>query len=103
MAIETVITAVVLICTAFGSFWGGRRTGGDRSVEIAATTVQMLQDQVDILKEQIEHRDIKIAALEAKMEILEAMVTQRAEVEEVKVEVIGVRQVVDRIAHKVGA
>lgn len=98
-----IVTAVVLIFTAFGSFWGGRRTGGERSVEIAATTVQMLQDQVDLLKEQIEQRDVKIATLEAKMEVLEALVTQRAEVEEVKVEIVGVRQVVDRIAHKVGA
>jgi phage shock protein A len=96
MGIETIITAVALMCTAFGSFWGGRRTGGERSVNIAATTVDMLQDQVDLLNQ-------KIAELQAKMEILEALVTQKAEVEEVKVAVAGVRSVVDQIAAKVGA
>jgi peptidoglycan hydrolase CwlO-like protein len=103
MGIETIITAVALMCTAFGSFWGGRRTGGERSVNIAATTVDMLQDQVDLLNQRIDERDSKIAELQAKMEILEALVTQKAEVEEVKVAVAGVRSVVDQIAAKVGA
>lgn len=107
MGIETIITTLVIVFTAFGSFYGGRRTSGDQAetqaIESQAVTVDMLQIQTDLLRAQISERDDKILALEAKMEILEAMVTQRAEVEEVKHEVQGVRSVVDRIAHKVGA
>lgn len=107
MGIETIITALVLVASSLGSFWGGRRTAGDQAenqaMESATVTVDMLQIQTDLLRAQIKERDDKIAALEAKMEILESLVTQRAEVEEVKVEVQGVRLVVDRIASKVGA
>lgn len=103
MGIETIITAVMLLASSLGAFYGGRRTAGEQTIAAATVTVDMLQVQADLLAKQLEERDIKIAALEAKMEILESLVTQRAEVEEVKQEVQGVRSVVDRIAHKVGA
>lgn len=103
MGIDTIITALVLISTALGSFWGGRRTGAQQDVAIATDTVGLFQARLDLLEQESREKDTKILALEAKVEILEALVTQRAEVEEVKEEVKGVRTVVDRIALKVGA
>lgn len=63
----------------------------------------MLQTQVDLLKEDKETRDSELTDLRHRVEILEGLVTQRAEVEELSVKVSLVKDTVDRIAIRVGA
>jgi hypothetical protein len=63
---------------------------------VARQTVDLLQIQAVTLGEQNKQQAEKITALEGKVEVLESLVTQRAAVAEVK-------EVVDRIAARVGA
>jgi len=63
----------------------------------------MLQTQVDVLKEDRETRDAQLTELRHRVEILEGLVTQRAEVEELNAKVSLVKDTVDRIAVRVGA
>jgi hypothetical protein len=103
MDASTIMAAITGLAGAAGGFFGGRRLSGEQSMGIAVDTVELLQVQVATLTSNREEKDAKIADLSARVEILESLVTQRAEVEVVKKEVLGVRGVVDRIATKVGA
>ena len=96
MGVEAVIATLIGVAGIAGGWFGGKRTSDRGAVTIATETVELLQVQIEILK--AENGDLK-----ARVEVLEALVTQRAEVELVKQEVHGVRGVVDRIAFKVGA
>jgi len=96
MGIEAAITALVGVASMLGGFVGGRRTAGNESIEIAQQTVELLQSQVGSIKDTLREREDKLAELIVKVQVLEALVTQRADVEAVK-------EVVDRIALKVDA
>lgn len=85
----TLAQIATLIAGVGGGFVTGRRG-------VARQTVELLQIQADTLTNQNNTQAQKITALESKVEILEGLVTQRAAVAEVK-------EVVDRIAAKVGA
>lgn len=103
MGIEAIVATILVIAGSAGGFMGGRRSAAATSIGIAVDTVELLQVQVATLVKQNEEKDSKISALEGKVDILEQMVTQRAEVEAVREEVVGVRNVVDRIASRVNA
>lgn len=96
MGVETIVTILIGIAGVAGGYAGGKRTASGQSVSIAVETVELLKTQVEFLER--ENSELK-----ARVEVLESLVTQRAEVEAVKTEVVGVRGVVDRIAAKVGA
>lgn len=103
MDANSIITIVAGVAGVAGGYAGGRRTGQSQAVSTAVNVVELLQVQVETLVAQNAEKDEKIAILEGKVELLEAMITQRAEVEAVHEEVRDVRVVVDRIAVKVGA
>lgn len=103
MQIDAILSAATLTATAVGGFVGGRRTGKGEAMGIAVDTVDLLQAQVATLTEYREEKDSTIHNLEQRVEVLESLVTQRAEVGVVRDGVEGVRGVVDRIAIKVGA
>lgn len=103
MDLDTLITGAIGISGLVGGFVGGRRTASTHAVGIAVDTVELLQVQVGTLVEQNVEKDKEITNLQTRVDILEEMVTQKAEVEAVKVAVDGVRDVVDAIATKVGA
>ena len=63
----------------------------------------MLETQIGLLKEDKQARDEELTDLRHRVEILEGLVTQRAEVEELNTKVTLVKNTVDRIAVKVGA
>lgn len=84
------ITSIGISVASIAAGWTVGRRG------IAADTVNMLQAQVEVYERQKAEQDTKITALESKVEILESLVTQRAAVDEV-------RQIVERIADRVGA
>lgn len=96
MGIEVIMAAALLIAASFGSYRQGKRGA-------ALETVQLLEAQINVLVEQNKQKDERIATLEGRVNVLNDLVTQRAEVEAVHLEVISVKECVDRIAAKVGA
>lgn len=103
MNIGDAITIASALGTGVGGFVGGRLTGRDSASRLASDTVEMLQTQVDLLKDDKEHRDLELLDLRTRVTVLEELVTQRAEVEELTNKVSLVKETVDRIAEKVGA
>lgn len=99
MDTQAILTGITAVSIAIGSFWGGRQT----AMGIAVDTVELLQVQVATLTQKGEEKDELVADLRGRVEVLEGLVTQRAEVEAVHREVEGIRGVVDRIADKVDA
>ncbi len=81
---------IVTLLAAVGGGWVTGRRG------VARQTVELLQIQADTLAQQNNSQAEEITSLKGKVEVLESLVTQRAAVAEVK-------EVVDRIAAKVGA
>jgi hypothetical protein len=80
--------AIPLVTMASG--WSVGRRGLSRQ------TVDLLQIQVNALKADRDEKAEELAELKSRIETLEGLVTQRAAVEEVK-------QIVERIADRVGA
>lgn len=99
-AIITVITGATGI---LGGYVGGKRLGNQDAIQSALALAELQQARIDALEESLSVKNEEVADLRARVDILEEMVTQRAEVEAVRVEVAGVRTVVDKIAVKVGA
>jgi hypothetical protein len=99
-------TAVYAIMSGFAGavsgYLGGKQIGRSNTLATAVNVVELLQVQVATLTEDGERKNDIIADLRGRVEVLEGLVTQRAEVEVVRQEVVGVRGVVDRIAAKVG-
>ncbi|ATW62482.1 hypothetical protein HWB39_gp54 [Streptomyces phage WRightOn] len=103
MGPDTIIAVLTGAAGVAGGFFGGKRLGGIQVQEAAVNTVELLQVAVGELERQGRLKDEEVADLRARVDILESMITQRAEVEAVHLEVQGVRGVVDKIAAKVGA
>lgn len=103
MGIEAIVATVLLVTGSVGGYFGGKRSAVSQSMGIAVDTVELLQVQVATLIEQGRLKDEKIATLEGRVNVLNDLVTQRAEVEAVHTEVMEVKEIVDRIAAKVGA
>lgn len=103
MDANNIITVLVGAAGVAGGFFGGQRLGTGSAVSTAVEVVSLLQAQVDTLEDALSRRDVEITDLRGRVDVLEEMVTQRAEVEAVRIEVKGVRTVVDRIAEVVGA
>lgn len=103
MDIGSTFTVVSAVGVAFGGYVGGRLQGRSTSSQIAADTVSMLSEQVDLLKNDKEARELDILDLTQRVAVLEGLVTQRAEVEELSGKVDLVKDEVHRIAVKVGA
>lgn len=91
-----VITVLIGLAGIAGGFLGGRRLAGGQAISTALEVVDLLQAQITMLKEDRQTKTTQIAALEIKVEVLEDLVTQRADV-------LAVKEVVDRIAIKMGA
>lgn len=98
-----IIAIVLLIAASIGSYKQGRRNEARSSITTALETVQILEVQIKTLVEQGEKKDQRIATLEGRVNVLNDLVTQRAEVEAVHADLIDVKETVDRIAAKVGA
>lgn len=103
MDIGTVVAVVGVGATGVGSYIGGRITGKNSVSQIAADTVTILKAQVEALREDKESKDAELTDLRARVDVLEGLVTQRAEVAELSGKVDEVKDTVDRIAVRVGA
>lgn len=103
MDVNSILSLATAIGIAIGGYAGGRLQGKSTASQIATDTVEMLETQIGLLKEDKEARDIELTELRHRIEILEGLVTQRAEVEELNAKVSLVKDTVDRIAIKVGA
>ena len=103
MDIGTVITVVGIGATGAGTYIGGRITGKSSASQIAADTVNILQAHVEALRADKESKDAELTDLRARVDVLESLVTQRAEVAELSGKVDEVKHTVDLIAVRVGA
>ena len=92
-AIITILTGAAGVV---GGFFGGKRLGHTQAQALAVDTVELLTLAVGELRIQAGIKEQEIATLRGRIDILEGLVTQRAEVDEV-------RLIVDKIAQKVGA
>lgn len=101
--VTTLSTGVLTIGTAVGGFVGGRMSGRSSASTIASETVDMLQAQIETLKDDKQSRDDELMELRTRVSTLENLVTQRAEVDLVHEEVRSARVVLDKIAVRVGA
>lgn len=79
-----------------GGLIGGKRLGNNQAQQTAVSTVELLQIAVAELQRQNQIKVEEVADLRGRISVLEDLVTQRAEVEEVRV-------LVDKIAVKLGA
>lgn len=103
MDANAIITILTGAAGVTGGFFGGKRLGNAQAQDTAVSTVELLTVAVAELRNQGQIKDEQLSELRARVDMLESLVTQRAEVEAVHVEVQGVRGVVDRIAAKMGA
>ncbi len=94
MGLEVIIGGLVAAATTIGAYFGGKRTGRSGEVQIAADTVALLQASIAELerqsvelKAQTKAKDTVIIDLQARVEMLESLITQRAEVDELHKEV----------------
>lgn len=100
---SVIVTAVIAVSTAVGGFASGRAAGRINASQVAVDTVDMLQSQIEVLKEDRDQKEIELADLKGRVSLLEGLVTQRAEVEEVNIKASLIKETVDRIAERVGA
>jgi hypothetical protein len=84
MDANSIITVAVGVAASAGGYVSGRRNNG-----VAAETINIMAAQINTLKDQA----ATIPMLNTRIEVLESLVTQRAEVEAVK-------QIVTRIEEK---
>lgn len=96
VGIDSVMTIVMVATTGIGGWYGGKKAGRGNTLGEAANAVTILTGEVESLKRAITTKDDELADMRGRIHTLEELVTQRAEVS-------GVRDVVDRIAAKVGA
>lgn len=89
MDINTAMGVALPLATLAGGWSIGRRG-------LSRQTIDLLQIQATLLREENETQATQITELQSKVDILESMIVQRAEVAEVK-------EIVTRIAVKVGA
>lgn len=94
--LDAVISFIMMAGTAIGAWVAGKRSTRDGRMNDAVQTVQLLRAEIDTLKGKLQEREQEIAELRGRLITMEDLVTQRANVD-------GVRQVVDKIAEKVGA
>lgn len=96
MDADAIITILTGAAGVTGGFFGGKRLGNGQAQQAAVSTVELLQIAVAELERQGRLKDDELSDLRGRVSVLEDLVTQRAEVEEVRV-------IVDKIAEKVGA
>lgn len=99
----SIVSVVGVVGTGVGGYISGRLTGRSAASQIASDTVDMLETQNDLLKEEKESMGLVLLDLQTRVAVLEGLVTQRAEVEELSNKVSLVKDTVERIAERVGA
>lgn len=103
MDANAIITILTGVAGVGGGFFGGKRLGITQASALTVDTVGLLQAAVGELRTQGEAKDQEIATLRGRVDSLEALVTQRAEVEAVHQDVRESKVILTRIAEKVGA
>lgn len=94
--IDSIMTIVMVATTGVGGWYSGKRAGRGGTLGEAASAVTILSGEVESLKRAIITKDGELSEMRGRIMTLEELVTQRADVNHV-------REVVERIAEKVGA
>jgi hypothetical protein len=103
METSAIITLATGIAGIVGGAWGGARYSRSYEADISSSTMEMFRARLDLVEQESEEKSSRISELINRIEVLESLVTQRAEVEAVHLEVTEVKGIVSRIAVKVGA
>lgn len=103
MGVEAIIATLVGVAGVVGAYFGGKKTGKSQDLTDTETAMNILSKAIEELKTQVKAKDTVIAELYGRVQVLESLVTQKADVAAVEVEVRGVKEVVDRIAVAVNA
>lgn len=103
MGVEAIIATLVGVAGVVGAYFGGRKTGRSQDLTDTETAMNILRSAISQLQDQIASKDVLIADLHGRVQTLESMVTQKADVEAVANEVKQIRIIVDKIAYKVDA
>ncbi len=103
MGADAIITILTGAAGVVGGFFGGKRLGNAQATTAAVSTVELLQIAVAELRTQNKTKDQQIATLQGRVDSLEVLVTQRAEVEAVHIDVRESKVILRKIAEKVGA
>jgi hypothetical protein len=106
----TILTVATSSTGLLAGAWGGSRYGKQQALADAANASSMsadliatLQAKIGILEEQNASKDESMSELFSRIDALENLVTQKAEVEAVHTDLIEVKEIVSSIASKVGA
>jgi hypothetical protein len=67
MDVASIIAIASAAGTGVGGFVGGRMTGRSVASQIATDTVDMLQAQIDVMKQDKEHRELEILDLNSRV------------------------------------
>lgn len=103
MGVEAIIATFVGVAGVVGAYFGGKKTGKSQDLTDTETAMNILRSAIAELQGQIAAKDVLIADLHGRVQTLESMVTQKADVEAVAQEVKQIRIIVDKIAYKVDA
>lgn len=103
MDANAIITILTGVAGVTGGFFGGKRLGNVQATGLTVSTVSLLEVAVGELRTQVAEKNEEIAALTGRLSALEGLVTQRAEVEAVHVDVLENQAILNRIAAKVEA
>lgn len=90
------MTVVMVVTTGLGGWYSGKKSGRSGTLGDAANAVTILTGEIESLKRAITTKDTEIAEMRGRIQTMEELVTRRADVD-------GVREIVNRIAEKVGA
>jgi hypothetical protein len=91
MDTNTLVTALVGVTTLAGGWIGGRRNAVKDNATLAQDTIHLLTTRLTVM----ESESSKIPILMERIAVLESLVTQRADVETVKVIVTRIEEKID--------
>lgn len=92
MGLEFILATLVGVAAILGNYVGGRRNNS-----LAMDTITLLNSRLDLVQDEAR----KIPGLTERIKFLEELVTQRADVEGVKIVVTRIEEKVDHIAELV--
>lgn len=95
MGIEAIIATLVGVAGVVGAFFGGKRTARSQAASDSASESAIAVNLIEIMKTKVELLEAENLDLKARVGVLEALVTQRAEVEQVRVIVEQIKSKLD--------
>jgi TolA-binding protein len=95
------IIALILLVAGAITIMAARRRGQDDSnaeaLAVAQSAVQMMKVQVEVLRSDMEARTLQVAQLNARIEVLESLVSQRYDLGQIQEDLAYVKGKIDEL------